>query len=61
MTDQESMIGKKYERLLVLSEKSVHIGYFNDLDDAAKARREWEIRNFKDFSPFASGREVNCV
>lgn len=44
-----------------LNYKNIWIGYYDNLEDAAKARREWEIENFKEYSPFMSGREVNYV
>lgn len=71
MNNQESLIGKKFTRLEVLDEYSRNwykylmckcdCGKYDNLEDAAKARREWEIENFKEYSPFMSGREVNYV
>lgn len=29
--------------------KSIHLGYFNDINDAKEAREQWEIKNQKEY------------
>jgi len=46
--------GKKYRARIMVDGKEIHLGRFNNLKDAIKARKEAEIKYFGEYSPSLS-------
>lgn len=43
--------GKKYRVRIMVDGKEINLGRYNDIDEAIKARKEGELKYFKEFSP----------
>ena len=39
----------KWGARAMMNYKSIHLGYFNDINEAKRVREQWEINNQKDY------------